>query len=114
MGKQCPLVVVMMDMDNLKIINDTHGHDAGDRAIYFLAAEIEAIKRQEDLVIRRSGDEFLLFMPNTEATQAKDMIQTIIKQVESISIEGIFLSISIGYAIKHDPYQDLGRDDSYG
>jgi diguanylate cyclase (GGDEF)-like protein len=104
-----PLVAVMMDMNNLKMINDTHGHDAGDYAIGSFAASIKLVIRKDDLVIRRSGDEFLLFMPNTDELKAKEIILQIKKQTESFSVQGIFLSISTGYAIMNDQHQNLNE-----
>jgi len=104
-----PLVAVMMDMNNLKMINDTYGHDAGDYAIGSFAASIKLVSRKDDVIIRRSGDEFLLFMPNTDELQAKEIILQIKKQTESFSIQGIFLSISTGYAIMNDQHQKLNE-----
>jgi len=105
--KQCPIVVVMMDMNNLKNINDTYGHDTGDHAIYSFAKAIESAKRQTDILIRQSGDEFLLFLLNTEENQAKEIIQKIKEQANSVSIGDTFLSISMGYAVMKDQNQDL-------
>jgi diguanylate cyclase (GGDEF)-like protein len=104
-----PLVAVMMDMNNLKVINDTHGHDAGDYAIASFASSIKSVVRIDDLIIRRSGDEFLLFMPNTDELKTKEIIQEIKKQTESFSVEGIFLSISTGYAIMSNQDEDLTK-----
>ena len=105
--KENPLVAVMMDMNNLKMINDTHGHDAGDYAIASFAASIKSIVRKDDLVIRRSGDEFLLFLPNTDELKAEAIVNQIKKQTESFSIEGLYLSISTGYAILSDQNQSI-------
>ena len=57
-------VVVMIDVDQLKIINDTYGHHAGDTAIRAVANALRAVIRSDDLLFRWGGDEFLAILPN--------------------------------------------------
>jgi diguanylate cyclase (GGDEF)-like protein len=56
------LAVMFIDLDEFKSINDTHGHDAGDRVLQEVAHRLQTIVRSEDTVSRRSGDEFLFLM----------------------------------------------------
>ena len=57
-------VVVMIDVDELKQINDTYGHDAGDKAIRAVANALRGVIRSDDLLFRWGGDEFLAILPN--------------------------------------------------
>ena len=57
-------VVVMADVDQLKYINDTYGHDAGDSAIRAVANALRGVIRSDDLLFRWGGDEFLAILPN--------------------------------------------------
>ena len=54
-----PLSCLMIDIDNFKAVNDTHGHATGDRVIQEVAKQIAAAARAEDLVCRYGGEEFL-------------------------------------------------------
>lgn len=65
-----PFTVVMLDMDNLKVLNDQHGHAAGDQAIRRLGSLLKSTTRGEDTVCRYGGDEFLIILHNTNAESA--------------------------------------------
>ena len=65
-----PLSVVILDFDNLKGINDTYGHLAGDRALTVFAKIVKEIIRDVDILGRFGGDEFLLLLPETDAEHA--------------------------------------------
>ena len=60
-----PLSVLMLDLDRLKEINDTHGHAAGDEALRVFARTVSSTVRRADLAARISGDEFVIVMANT-------------------------------------------------
>lgn len=60
-----PLSVVFLDLDHFKRINDTFGHDQGDRALVCFAQSLCAAKRANDIVARFAGDEFVVILPST-------------------------------------------------
>lgn len=65
-----PLSVLIMDFDDFKKINDTHGHLFGDRVLKEVTETINMNIRQEDVLGRYGGDEFLVIMPGTDASTA--------------------------------------------
>jgi len=67
---QRPLALMMMDLDRFKIINDTHGHPAGDAVLQHVAGLLAAQIRQVDCVARLGGDEFALLMIETDHKSA--------------------------------------------
>lgn len=73
-----PYSVIVIDMDDLKIINDSFGHGAGDRAIQALARQLKDCKRGSDLLARYGGDEFVMLLPDTDADGARTMMQRLI------------------------------------
>lgn len=67
---QRPLSLLIFDIDHFKFINDTLGHDAGDRAIAHVAELARADKRPSDILGRIGGDEFVMLLPETDIAQA--------------------------------------------
>ena len=61
-----PFSIIMLDVDNLKQLNDTHGHAAGDAALQHIATLARATVRDIDLPCRYGGDEFVILLPETE------------------------------------------------
>jgi len=66
-----PFSLIMIDIDNFKVVNDEYGHDAGDFVLVTLAAIINFIIRKQDHVARWGGDEFLVFLPETGISGAR-------------------------------------------
>mgnify|MGYP004701773583 CR=1 FL=1 len=71
------LSLVFLDLDEFKGVNDTFGHDAGDRVLVHLARVLQAMTREADLVARLAGDEFVLVLPETPPESARRLLQRI-------------------------------------
>jgi len=100
---EAELAVILCDLDNLKEINDTHGHLIGDMALQLLAAALRSSLRNVDIAGRYGGDEFLVIVPQTLAAGAMSMAEKIRLAAErtEVRIEGdmrVAISISIGVA----------------
>lgn len=67
----------LIDIDHFKLINDTHGHAVGDRALKFLVDTISQRMRRSDVLARLGGEEFVLLMPNTSVVEAGGVIDRI-------------------------------------
>lgn len=74
------LAVVFIDLDNFKMINDTHGHAAGDVALQTLAAVLASAVRTSDLAARIGGDEFALLLVQTD----EEMADRVVERVQGI------------------------------
>ena len=94
--------VLFVDLDHFKSINDTYGHATGDDVLRTVAQTIQRTVRRSDVVGRIGGEEFSIFLPNTEVSGAQHLAEALRASIENISIEvdGVRLKItaSIGVA----------------
>lgn len=96
-GLSCALL--MVDLDNFKMINDTHGHLEGDRFLSDIAKCLRANVRPTDTVCRYGGDEFTVIMPATGYADAKRIADRLKKAAETLSKPlNLAVSTSIGIA----------------
>lgn len=107
-----PFAVLMLDMDHLKEINDTHGHALGDRAILEFSRACHATLREVDVLGRLGGDEFAILLPNVSDEGARTLAERIGQALRGIVLEGatgspIHLTASIGGVVVHKPDQEL-------
>ncbi|WP_447868575.1 sensor domain-containing diguanylate cyclase [Rahnella aceris] len=94
------VAVITLDIDHFKKVNDTFGHDVGDRVITQLARHILSNSREGDLLCRMGGEEFLLLLPGASLTQATGLAERLRKQVEMQQFEGAGqVTISIGVTL---------------
>ena len=107
------LAVALIDIDNFKTVNDSHGHLAGDRALSAVAGTIKIFLREYDLVGRFGGEEFAVLLPQTGELDARRIAERMRAQVAEVPIEvgdrtraeTIRLTVSAGLA------HALGRPD---
>lgn len=96
-----PLAVAMLDVDHFKLVNDTHGHDAGDVVLKHIGALLKERFRSSDIVARYGGEEFCILTPQLEPKQAFELFDEIRIAVAmlSIEIEEQFLSITVSIGV---------------
>lgn len=94
-----PLSLIMMDLDNFKLINDQSGHDVGDVALRKLAENIRAELRAVDSAARFGGDEFVVILPQASIEGALIVADRLRKRVASTEVPGFgFVTASFGLA----------------
>ena len=100
-----PLSLILLDLDDFKLLNDTHGHAAGDEVLVCLASIMNDSARESDLIARYGGEEFVILMPNTDLAGAVHLAEKIRIAVESTRLiigdgmKPIEVTISLGVAL---------------
>ncbi len=116
-----PLSISMVDIDHFKQVNDTYGHAAGDETLRTIAARLREQIRHPDTIGRYGGEEFLIVLPNSELSAAKEQASRLCSHIHSLHVEAvkqklISVSLSIGVAQfkngQEDWEQFLNRADS--
>ncbi|HHY13414.1 MAG TPA: diguanylate cyclase [Thermoanaerobacterales bacterium] len=100
--RQLPISIIIGDLNGLKLTNDVFGHQKGDKLILNAADIIKKSCRNEDIIARWGGDEFVIFLPQTNAKTAKNIIKRIKDNCEKGKNKTIGISIALGYATKKD------------
>jgi diguanylate cyclase (GGDEF)-like protein len=92
------LVLLMLDLDHFKLINDRHGHASGDAALRAVTAALRATLREADLLARLGGEEFVVLMPHADRDAGRLAAERLRAAVATTSCVAAPLSISIGIA----------------
>ncbi len=93
------LALMMLDLDNLKDINDTHGHHVGDEAIRVLAQELQRAVRATDTCGRLGGDEFGVAMPEADERDARDIATRVRESLEHLNFEKLPVPVEFSIGI---------------
>ena len=89
-------ILLIMDLDGFKFLNDTQGHPIGDQALRFIAQNLRTAVREEDIVARTGGDEFMIVL--TDLSRGQEALVIINRLKEELGLEKYGLDISIGVA----------------
>jgi diguanylate cyclase (GGDEF)-like protein len=102
-------IVMLVDIDHFKRINDTYGHEVGDKVLSKFAETIKQNLRRDDIIIRYGGEEFLVLLKNYRK-QKKDSLRVaerLMDTIESTEFSGIKITVSIGINMDTDKSRNL-------
>lgn len=102
--RQLPLSIIIGDVNNLKLVNDTFGHGAGDKLLQAISGILRNSCRKDDVICRWGGDEFAILLPKTDAAAVKKICERI-RNTCAEAAELLPLSISLGSVTKDDEKQ---------
>lgn len=96
--RDTPLSLLVLDVDHFKHINDTHGHETGDKVLQAIAQVLAGCARAIDMIARVGGEEFAVILPNTDAGGALEVAQRMHIAVAQAHCAGHQMTISVGSA----------------
>lgn len=106
-SRQLPLSLIMVDINGLKLVNDSFGHKTGDELLKRTGQLLKNNLRQEDILGRWAGDEFVILLPRTGRKEAEKIISRIEEECRNTEGEQIPISLSIGLAVKTNADTDF-------
>jgi two-component system cell cycle response regulator len=80
---KAPLSLIVLDLDNFKVINDNHGHPVGDRVLRHLADLIQRHSRKANVVVRYGGDEFCIIVPEGDLDTARGVAERVLAEIRN-------------------------------
>jgi diguanylate cyclase len=102
--RHSPFCIAMLDLDDFKRINDTHGHSAGDEVLIHLVRVIKDTLRTMDVIARFGGEEFLLVLPDTSMEDAMQTVtrvqRELTKRIFMYNNERLLITFSAGVALR--------------
>lgn len=109
------IVVCFVDVDRLKMINDTFGHEEGDKLLINATKILRRSIRKNDFIIRLGGDEFLIVFPKTTMKEVNKIWSKICNTVEKVNNDKYSLSLSYGfYEYSQDIKKEMSINDLIG
>jgi diguanylate cyclase (GGDEF)-like protein len=99
MANGLPYAFVLCDLDHFKKLNDTHGHDAGDKALRVFAEVLRGCMRSEDMPARWGGEEFALVLARANAAQAGEAVERIRTALAAALLAGTAPAFTASYGI---------------
>jgi len=96
---QTPLSIIMADLDDFKSINDTFGHNAGDKVLQAFAALLMENSRQEDLAARFGGEEFIMILPGTDPKEAAVLGERLRHQWQETASQGFGIRETASFGV---------------
>lgn len=102
----------LLDIDNFKKVNDSYGHQAGDRVLIALANILKVHTRRQDTVSRMGGDEFLVYLAgcvtrSVVEERARNIIEAFDREGKDYPVAGISISIGLSMREKEESFQEL-------
>ena len=103
-------VILYVDLDRFKAINDTHGHDAGDAILRTCSDIFRKTMRSTDIIARLGGDEFAIIMHNISTNDAKQKVDKLVERINKVRVDHNGAKLRVTMSLGMVPYPQAGKD----
>ncbi len=105
--RNLPFSMIYVDLNGLKLINDSLGHEMGDKLIASVANVLKDMLRSDDIVGRMGGDEFVILLPRTNYEDTENIVKRILNKISKTETNSLAPSVAVGWAVKTEEYRDI-------
>src|SRR6056297_1571036 len=98
--RNIPFSIIAADINGLKLTNDAYGHEMGDKLIVTVAEMLKKSCREEDILCRIGGDEFVILLPNISKKKVDEIIERIKEEEKNTKLDPLIVSLALGYSTK--------------
>lgn len=102
-----PICIIMADVNGLKLINDSFGHQTGDALLARFAEVLKKACRSDEIISRTGGDEFVILLPQMQIEYVEELIHRIKSYCYEETVAAINLSVSFGWEVKRTSEEDI-------
>ncbi|MFK2824686.1 GGDEF domain-containing protein [Bacillus sp. B190/17] len=96
-------VFLLIDIDDFKVINDTYGHETGDKVLIQVAQIVQAYVQNEQIAARWGGEELAVYLPNGSIEEGRELADKLVKEVETNTKPAVTISCGVSYWSKEHP-----------
>ena len=105
--RQLPLSIIMVDVNGLKLVNDSYGHNKGDELLQKAADILQNSVRSEEIIARWGGDEFVILLPGTSRQEAEKVFERIKEKCRKTEKDDLPVSLGMGIGVKKEPDESI-------
>ncbi|MEI8199978.1 MAG: diguanylate cyclase [Eubacteriales bacterium] len=102
-----PISIIIGDLNGLKLVNDAFGHQIGDEMLKKAADALQSACRQDDILARWGGDEFIILLPKTDLQHTEEIVKKAKSMSARMNVNSVNVDISFGWATKTEPEVDI-------
>jgi diguanylate cyclase (GGDEF)-like protein len=109
--KSCNCSVMLVDIDNFKTVNDSFGHQVGDKVLQLLSTDIIKACRSHDTVARYGGEEFAIILPDTDTVKSETVAGRVLNTVASRRYNPLSMPVTVSIGISNFPAHAQDKDE---